>query len=89
MSWSVALFRIAGTEIRIHLTFLLLLLWFGISGYQIAGWPGAVQSILMILAVFGCVVLHEFGHVLAARRYGIATLCVSGGQGMAVLIERV
>lgn len=73
MSWSITLVRIAGTEIRIHLTFFLLLLWFAISGYQVAGWEGALDSTLLILAVFGCVVLHELGHVLTARRYGITT----------------
>jgi stage IV sporulation protein FB len=73
MSWSITLIRIAGTEVRIHLTFLLLLAWFGIAGYQIAGWQGAVESILLIVAVFACVVLHEFGHAITARRYGIAT----------------
>jgi Zn-dependent protease len=73
MPWSITLFRIAGTEIRIHLTFFLLLLWFAISGYQVAGWEGALDSTLLITAVFGCVVLHELGHALTARRYGITT----------------
>ncbi len=83
MSWSITLFRVAGTEIRIHLTFFLLLLWFAISGYQAAGWDGAIASTLLIVAVFGCVVLHELGHVLTARRYGITapdiTLLPIGG----------
>jgi len=73
MSWSVTLFRVAGTDIRMHLTFLLLLVWFGVSGYQIAEWQGARDSVLLIVAVFTCVVLHELGHVTAARRYGITT----------------
>ena len=73
MAWSVTLFRIAGSEIRIHLTFLLLLAWFGIAGYTAAGWAGAIGSILFIIAVFACVVLHELGHAIAARRYGITT----------------
>jgi stage IV sporulation protein FB len=73
MSWSITLFRFGGTDVRVHLTFLLLLAWFGIAGYTAAGWPGALGSILFILALFACVVLHEFGHALVARRYGIAT----------------
>ena len=73
MSWSITIFRVAGTEIRIHLTFFLLLAWFAVSGYQIAEWRGALESVLMIVAIFGCVVLHELGHVFAARRYGITT----------------
>jgi Zn-dependent protease/CBS domain-containing protein len=74
MSWSITIGRIAGTEIRIHLTFLLLLAWIGFAQYLQGGGGGAVfQEILFILAVFACVLLHELGHVLAARRYGIAT----------------
>jgi Zn-dependent protease/CBS domain-containing protein len=73
MSWSITLFRVAGSEIRIHLTFLLLLAWFGVSGYQLAGWAGSIGSVLFIIAVFACVVLHELGHVLMARRFGITT----------------
>lgn len=73
MSWSITLFRFGGTDVRVHLTFLLLLAWFGIAGYTAAGWPGAVDSILFILALFACVVLHEFGHATVARRFGIAT----------------
>jgi len=73
MSWSITLFRVAGSEIRIHLTFFLLLAWFGIAGYSAAGWTGSLDAILFILAVFACVVLHELGHALAARRYGITT----------------
>ena len=73
MSWTVTLFRVFGSEIRIHLTFLLLILWFGVAGYNAAAWAGALSSILLILAIFACVVLHELGHALAARRYGITT----------------
>ena len=73
MPWSITLFRVAGTEIRIHLTFFLILIWFAIDGYQAAEWQGAISQVLMIVAVFACVVLHEFGHALAARRYGITT----------------
>lgn len=74
MSWSITIGRIAGTEIRIHLTFLLLLAWIGFAQYLQGGSGGAVfQEILFILAVFACVLLHELGHVFAARRYGITT----------------
>jgi stage IV sporulation protein FB len=73
MSWSIPLVRVAGTEIRIHLTFLLLLLWVGIDEYLGAGSAAALDAVLFVLAVFACVVLHELGHALAARRYGIDT----------------
>ena len=73
MSWSLPLGRVLGTEIRLHLTFLLLLAWIGLAHGMRGGVAEAVQGIAFISLLFACVVLHEFGHVLAARRYGIAT----------------
>jgi stage IV sporulation protein FB len=73
MSWSFPIGRLFGSEIRIHVTFLLLLAWIGISHYMRGGASAAVQGIGFILALFACVVAHEFGHALAARRYGIKT----------------
>ncbi len=73
MQWSFPIGRLAGTEIRIHLTFFLLLAWIGIAHMQSGGTAAAVDGIVFVIAVFACVVLHEFGHALAARRYGIAT----------------
>ena len=62
-----------GTEIRLHLTFLLLLAWIGASRMGAGRARAAIAGIVFICLLFGCVLLHEFGHVLAARRYGIAT----------------
>ncbi len=73
MSWSIPLGRIAGTEIRLHLTFLLLVAWIGFAHFAQGGTEAAVQGVLFILLLFGCVLLHEFGHVAAARRYGVRT----------------
>ncbi len=73
MSWSITIARIAGSEIRIHLTFLLLLAWIGIAQYSAGGADAAIDSIVFVIAIFACVVLHELGHALAARRYGITT----------------
>jgi stage IV sporulation protein FB len=73
MSWSIPLFRAAGTEVRLHLTFLLLLAWIGLAHGAQGGMEAALGGILFILLLFGCVLLHEFGHVLAGRRYGIRT----------------
>lgn len=73
MNWSIRIARVAGTEIKIHVTFLLLLAWIGFMYYRVGGWGEAWQGVLFILLLFGCVLLHEFGHVLAARRYGIRT----------------
>lgn len=73
MSWSITIARIAGSEIRIHLTFLLLLAWIGLAQYAAGGTGAAIGSILFVIAVFACVALHELGHALVARRYGIKT----------------
>ncbi|GAB4355288.1 MAG: site-2 protease family protein [Oricola sp.] len=73
MQWSFPIAKVAGSEIRIHLTFFLLLLWIGIASFQHGGQAAAVDGVLFIIAVFACVVLHELGHAVAARRYGIRT----------------
>jgi Zn-dependent protease/CBS domain-containing protein len=73
MAWSFPLLKVAGSEIRIHVTFFLLLAWIGIAHYQQGGSEAALDGVAFICAVFACVVLHELGHALAARRYGIAT----------------
>ena len=73
MRWSFPVARLLGTELRVHAAFLLLLLWVGLARGAEGGWSAAVSSVLLILMVFACVVLHEFGHALAARRFGIRT----------------
>lgn len=73
MTWSFKLGTIAGTAIRVHVTFVLLLAWIWFAHYQIGGAPAAWEGVLYIVAVFACVVLHEFGHIAAARYYGIRT----------------
>lgn len=73
MSWSIPLGRVFGSEIRIHLTFLILLAWIGLAGYLTGGAAEAVAGMAFMVAVFACVTLHELGHALAARRYGIST----------------
>lgn len=73
MGWSISLGRIAGTEVRIHLTFFLLLGWFGLVAGAQGGASAAAASIIFIAAIFACVLAHEFGHVLMARRFGIGT----------------
>lgn len=73
MSWSINIGRIAGIELKIHLTFLLLLAWIAVAYYISGGAQAAIEGVLFICAVFACVVLHEFGHAMAARMYGIGT----------------
>jgi Zn-dependent protease len=73
MRWSIKLFDVGGTAVRIHMTFFLLLAWIGAVHWVRGGAAAAVDGVIFILLLFVSVVLHEFGHVLAARRYGIRT----------------
>lgn len=73
MSWSLSLGRLFGSELRVHVTFFLLLAWIGFSAWSAGGWPEALRSVLFVVALFACVVAHEFGHALTARRFGIRT----------------
>jgi Zn-dependent protease/CBS domain-containing protein len=74
MGWSWRLGRIAGIDVYVHATFALLLLWVGLAYYAPRqSVEDAVGGLAFILCLFGIVVLHELGHALAARRYGIKT----------------
>ena len=65
MKWSFKLIRLAGIDVYIRATFFILILWIGLSYWRIEGSLNAVISgIGFILALFSCVVLHEFGHAL-------------------------
>jgi Zn-dependent protease/CBS domain-containing protein len=77
MGWSITIGRFFGTAVRIHLTFLLLLAWIGFSAYQRGGIVAARESLLFIIAIFTCVLLHEFGHILTARRFGVVSTQVT------------
>ena len=73
MGWSLTIGRIAGTTIRLHITFLLFLAWFSIADYMKGGLPAALDSLAFLILVFLCVTLHEFGHIAMGRRFGIDT----------------
>src|SRR5215472_6310070 len=64
MSWSIPILRVAGIQLRIHITFLLLIGWLAV---------GSAGAAIFVLLLFFCVVLHEFGHAIAAKGYGINT----------------
>src|SRR4051812_13776967 len=71
-SWRIG--RISGIDVRVHFTFLLLLGWVALGRYlTLRDWGDALHGLLSISALFGIVMLHELGHALAARRYGIRT----------------
>jgi Zn-dependent protease len=74
MRWQWKLGTFAGVDVFVHATFLLLIGWIGYSHWLQYGTIAKVaEGILFILALFLCVVLHEYGHALTARRYGIKT----------------
>lgn len=72
--WSLHLGRILGIDVYVHVTFLLLLGFIGVAHWL----PGqsltaAFTGVAFFVCLFLCVLLHEYGHALAARQYGIAT----------------
>ncbi|MDP9138823.1 MAG: site-2 protease family protein, partial [Pseudomonadota bacterium] len=73
MGSSYRLFSVGGTDVRVHPTFFLLLVWVGAVHWFKGGAAAAVSGLVFIVLLFLCVVLHEFGHIYAARRYGIRT----------------
>ncbi len=74
MKWSFKLGEFAGIGVYVHATFFLLIFWLvATSWLHGQGAAAAAASVIFLLALFTCVVLHEFGHALAARRFGIRT----------------
>jgi Zn-dependent protease len=73
MRWSFTIAKIAGTEVKVHLTFLLLVGYIAYEGWATAGSAAAIAYTLFFLAFFLCIVLHEFGHIAMARRFGVRT----------------
>jgi Zn-dependent protease len=74
MGWSLKLGRIAGIDLYMHVTFPLLFVWVGfIYWAQTGSIEGVLFGLAFIAILFACVVLHEYGHALTARRYGIGT----------------
>jgi len=74
MKWSLKIGRFAGIDVYMHVTFLLLVSWVALLHWkQGQSITAVVAGVAFILAVFLCVVLHEFGHALTARHYGIKT----------------
>jgi Zn-dependent protease/CBS domain-containing protein len=73
MLWSIPIGVVAGTVVRLHVTFLLFLVWIGAARWRVGGQAAALEGVLFIVLIFACVLAHEFGHIVAARRYGIRT----------------
>jgi len=73
LRWSIPLFRVCGIRLSVHASFLLLLAWWAQRGWDDDGWTGLWWSSALLLSFFLCVVLHELGHCLTARQFGIGT----------------
>lgn len=74
MGGSLKIVRLFGIPVYLHWTFALIFVYlFALGRWR--GWGDAeiLEATLLSLALFGCVVLHELGHALMARRYGIQT----------------
>lgn len=87
MGWSTKIGRVAGIDLYMHATFPLLFIWVGfIYWVQTGTMAGVISGLLFIAVLFVCVVLHEYGHALTARRYGIGTRYITllpiGGLAM-------
>src|SRR5262249_49906793 len=76
MSWSISIGRIAGTAIRIHITFLLFLVWIWGASYVTGGAGAGWNGLLFILLLFLRVRAHEFGHISTPRAFGVQTPAV-------------
>jgi Zn-dependent protease/CBS domain-containing protein len=78
MGGSFKIGRFSEIDVRVHWTFLLLVAFFAFLGYQSSGTlAGALTPIAVIVALFICVLLHEFGHSLVAQRLGIVVRSIT------------
>jgi Zn-dependent protease/CBS domain-containing protein len=73
MGWSLNLGSVAGTVVRVHITFLLFLGWIFFASWASGGSAAAWQGLAFMLLLFACVLAHEFGHIFTARYFGVST----------------
>ncbi len=71
MSWSYRIARVFGIDIKIHATFAIILVLGGLDWGSRHGLAGAAFGVLLMLALFACVTLHELGHSLVAQHFKI------------------
>ena len=73
VKWSFRIATVAGIQVQIHFTFLLLLGFYAWIYYTEGGLDAAMYGVAFTLLIFLCVLLHEFGHAFAAKAFGIRT----------------
>src|ERR671918_1845029 len=94
MGGSFKIGRFSGIDVKVHWTFFLLLAFFAFVGYQASGSIlGALTNTVTIVALFICVLLHEFGHSLVAQRldleiHSITLLPIGGVSNLESLPEK-
>jgi Zn-dependent protease/predicted transcriptional regulator len=94
MKWAILIGKISGIKLYIHWTFFILLGWIFIMNLnQGESWQQAAMGVVLVLSLFVCVVLHEFGHALVAKRYkyqtqSITLLPIGGIAQLAQLPEK-
>jgi len=74
MAWSLRLLTVRGIPIRVHISFLLVLLWagyLGLVGDAARGWHGMAFMVAFVVLLFACIALHELGHGLVAQLFGV------------------
>jgi Zn-dependent protease len=71
MRWSWRIARVNGAPVEVHWLFGLLLAWTAFAGWSQGRVLGIVYSAGLLLAIFGCILLHEIGHTLQAQAIGI------------------
>ena len=81
MPWSFTIGRFAGVAVRAHVTFIVFLVWIGVAGWRAGGPTAAFGSVAFLAVLFACVTLHEFGHILTARRFGKAMMLRAARPG--------
>lgn len=78
MKWSLRIARIAGIDVFVHATFLILVAWFLLGDlFAGHGLAAAMANVGTLFLLFGIIVLHELGHALTARRFGIRTASIT------------
>lgn len=71
-SWKVA--EISGIAVYVHATFLVLVAWFAlVYWFEVGSLTRVLSGVALFLLLFGCVLLHELGHALTAKRFGLTT----------------
>ncbi len=71
MRYTVKIGTFFNIPVRVHFTFPLILIVFGLEAWVHGSWRDGLWALLLVSSIFVCVVLHELGHSLQVRRYGI------------------